>query len=63
MKEEFGRILGRTSPVKYMASTFKDAWVQKVLKYGLTQTVGNSILASVNETCEDEHLTGKVVNT
>ena len=54
MKEEFGRILGRPSPVTYMANTFKDVWVQKILKHGLTQTVGNSILASVNEACEDE---------
>ena len=55
MKETFGPILGRTSPVKCMANTFKEVWEQNILKYGLTQKLGNSILASFNEACKDEH--------
>ena len=53
VKEEFGRIMGKPNPVKCMANTFKEVWVQKILKYGLTQTVGNSIMASIDEACQD----------
>jgi hypothetical protein len=51
VKEEFGCIMGRANPVKCMANTFKEVWIQKILKYGLTQTVGNSIMASIDEAC------------
>ncbi|CAB3983133.1 Hypothetical predicted protein [Paramuricea clavata] len=53
VKEEFGRIMGKPNPVKCMANTFKEVWVQKILKYGLTQTVGNSIKASIDEAGQD----------
>ena len=45
--------MGKPNPVKCMANTFKEVWVQKILKYGLTQTVVNSIMASIDKACQD----------